>query len=79
MILDINECDTDNPCITLASCSNTEGSFLCSCNAGYTGDGYTCQGTFNDTTMLERHTSYVDDVDALIYMRSYMDILSAVW
>ena len=40
---DINECviDEDN-CHGNASCTNTEGSFTCSCNPGYTGDGVNC-------------------------------------
>ena len=25
-------------------CTDTEGSFLCSCNTGYTGDGLDCRG-----------------------------------
>ena len=37
---DIDECTaaTDN-CDVNAACSNTVGSFTCSCNTGYTGDG----------------------------------------
>lgn len=43
--LDINECDlgTDD-CIDNAECSNTIGSFTCTCSTGYTGDGETCTG-----------------------------------
>ena len=33
----LNNCDRDN-----GNCTNTEGSFNCSCNAGYSGDGVTC-------------------------------------
>jgi hypothetical protein len=29
-------------CDDNATCNNTDGSFNCSCNAGYTGDGVTC-------------------------------------
>ena len=41
---DINECDQDNDnnCHENAQCTNTEGSFTCSCNPGYTGDGVNC-------------------------------------
>ena len=43
--LDIDECATgaDN-CDTNAACTNSPGSFACSCNQGYTGDGVTCMG-----------------------------------
>ena len=40
---DIDECerDTDN-CSVHANCSDTEGSFNCTCVTGYEGDGVTC-------------------------------------
>ena len=40
---DIDECETgsDN-CDEKAQCTNTEGSFTCSCDSGYTGDGTEC-------------------------------------
>ena len=42
---DINECDNgSNDCHVNANCTNTVGSFLCTCNAGYTGDGRICSG-----------------------------------
>ena len=41
---DINECVTESPCHTSASCTNTLGSFTCGCNAGYSGDGMICNG-----------------------------------
>ena len=43
--LDIDECATraDN-CDTNAICTNSPGSFACTCNHGYTGDGVTCMG-----------------------------------
>ena len=41
--LDIDECeeDTDN-CHDSAMCKNIFGSFLCTCNPGYSGDGVNC-------------------------------------
>ena len=61
---DINECMTgsDN-CHTNAQCTDTEGSFTCSCNAGYTGDGVTC-------------TSKID-VSLLYMMWAYMNVIIA--
>ena len=41
--IDINECMADN-CDPNANCTNTPGSFTCTCNQGYTGDGRTCNG-----------------------------------
>ena len=37
----IDEC-TGDPCDTNAACTDTEGSFECVCNAGYSGDGINC-------------------------------------
>lgn len=40
--LDIDECAT-SPChATNATCTNTFGSYICECNSGYVGDGFTC-------------------------------------
>ncbi len=44
-LLDIDECtnSTMNNCdLNNGNCTNTEGGFNCSCNAGYSGDGTTC-------------------------------------
>ncbi len=43
---DINECDVDsNACPHQRSvCINTMGGFFCRCEAGYVGDGTTCEG-----------------------------------
>ena len=45
---DINECELgiDN-CDEQATCTNTQGSYSCACNAGWTGDGFTCEGIKN--------------------------------
>ncbi|CAH3173155.1 unnamed protein product, partial [Porites evermanni] len=41
---DIDECGGSSPvCDINATCSNTRGSYICTCRAGYTGDGKTCQ------------------------------------
>ncbi|XP_035688304.1 fibrillin-2-like isoform X4 [Branchiostoma floridae] len=38
---DVDECQ-DTPCNAHATCTNTDGSFTCTCKEGYTGDGFTC-------------------------------------
>ena len=44
-VLDINECENSSTCHPRANCSNTEGSFSCQCEKGYTGDGiFNCTG-----------------------------------
>ena len=42
-ICDVNECFHENHnCNMNAICSNTFGSFICACKAGYMGDGVSC-------------------------------------
>ena len=42
---DIDECAYYADCCHGdATCTNTEGSFTCSCNEGFTGDGKQCEG-----------------------------------
>ena len=31
-----------------ATCNNTVGSYECSCNEGYTGDGWNCSGKYSN-------------------------------
>jgi len=40
---DIDECYQQNYCNPLATCKNYRGSFSCTCNQGYTGDGFECK------------------------------------
>ena len=47
---------TDN-CAPEATCANTEGSFTCTCNQGYAGDGVTCTSKF--THVILEHYCYV--------------------
>jgi hypothetical protein len=47
---DIDEYGTENGtsnCSSNATCTNTSGSFTCTCNQGYIGDGVTCTGECN--------------------------------
>ena len=44
---DVNECTrgTDR-CHPRATCHNSYGSYTCSCNTGYTGNGRSCTGKY---------------------------------
>ena len=45
IISDINECAMDDDdCSANAHCTNTPGSFDCTCDQGYSGNGVTCIG-----------------------------------
>ena len=52
-VSDINECNTaTHTCDVNADCSDTTGSYMCTCLNGYTGDGYMCQSKFVDQDQL---------------------------
>ena len=42
-IVDVDEC-TSKPCHANATCNNTEGSYVCACHSGYSGNGVSCTG-----------------------------------
>ena len=45
IILDFDECESDvHQCHSDAFCVNTIGDYYCTCNAGYSGDGFSCVG-----------------------------------
>ena len=44
---DIDECSTEiHNCAARAICTNTNGSYTCTCIEGYEGDGVNCHGKF---------------------------------
>lgn len=53
--IDIDECD-GQVCNMHANCSNTIGSYMCQCDAGFTGNGENCTG-WSDTYAGRHHSS----------------------
>ena len=48
--LDVNECDVSDPmhdCHGNATCTETFGSYICTCNGGFSGPGTVCEGQWN--------------------------------
>lgn len=43
-LTDMNECNREGSCAENAECTNTPGSFVCTCKEGYFGNGNTCTG-----------------------------------
>ena len=50
---DINECESNdsNNCDENAQCTNTDGSYICTCNPGYSGDGVSCTSKLATTLL----------------------------
>ena len=46
---DIDEC-VSKPCDTNGTCTNSVGSYNCTCKKGFTGDGTTCAGNLITNT-----------------------------
>ena len=44
VFLDIDECSENNDCHADANCTDTVGSYICSCKEGYSGNGFNCDG-----------------------------------
>lgn len=54
--VDINECETDShDCDAYATCTNLIGSFNCTCEDGFSGDGMICA---NDTLAVQLRGFY---------------------
>ena len=49
---DIDECDLGTDmCHQQATCTDTDGSYSCTCNSGYTGNGLECNGKHTGSSM----------------------------
>ena len=61
LVLDIDECLSENECHVNATCTNTIGTYNCTCEKGYGGDGRNCSGKyqFNDCILATDADSFV--------------------
>ena len=46
-VSDIDECKGNHSCHVNATCTNTNGSYVCVCEPGFNGNGQSCTGEFN--------------------------------
>ena len=50
-----------NPCHANATCNNTDGSYTCTCNSGYYGNGTNCSGKYFLTINLKKPYTLVNN------------------
>ncbi|CAH3168569.1 unnamed protein product [Porites lobata] len=69
----IDECSASPPvCDINANCSNTRRSYICTCGAGYTGDGKTCQVILH---IIRNPNSFIVYFSSKVFLNSYLIIL----
>ena len=65
IIIDVDECTAGTAnCDADATCTNTDGGYNCTCNSGYSGDGFNCTGslpTFDFLIVLSFLYRRIDD------------------
>lgn len=76
---DLNECSL-GVCDVFAHCTNTIGSFKCTCNEGYQGNGLQCTGehhyiqtTFLEIRQVRSRTGYESELKCVIAMMMILD------
>lgn len=75
-VTDVDECAAEPvPCSDDATCMNTDGSFLCECRPGFTGNGFQCEGerrktisdNFQNVVNKVFLISYAEAIDSFFY------------
>ena len=57
---DLDECLSGaRPCEVNASCTNSDGSYSCVCNQGFTGNGTVCDGMFIHASYSKKRSVFV--------------------
>jgi hypothetical protein len=85
--LDIDECSSSgmNDCHVEANCTNTQGSYICTCKEGYTGDGKDCQGTcklfslFASSFDFIPKFGYIPSLDQYTFTFTFSEIHDKLW
>ena len=71
--IDIDECSGgSHTCDRNATCTNTDGSFKCQCEIGFSGDGHTCTGIY---TTFSKNKSYFQAALTLIQESTHSIVL----
>ena len=76
---DINECKAGkHNCAANGNCQNTEGSFVCTCKPGYSGDGVSCTGE-NNTSVFFRMNFFLINFSYVTLKPSLQPQGSNIW
>ena len=67
-LLEIDECLND-PCHSNATCTNTAGSYICECNTGFSGSGFTC------TSMTDTLLCFYRTIITLLFTQISMSVM----
>lgn len=80
LLPDVNEClDGTDLCSPFAECRNDEGSYVCVCMEGYTGDGRVCTGKCDFTELKADKKYMICAVYVYIKLSSFHIFLYRVW
>ncbi|CAH3156243.1 unnamed protein product, partial [Porites evermanni] len=77
---DINECEAGkHNCHANANCTNTKGSFECTCNPGYSGDGVNCTGENNTSVFFLMNLFLINSIYLALEPSSATSIARYLW